>query len=239
MTPARHAGYYGEVNNDGKSRSTPPHPAASTRLLAGLAGSKPPRGDFRSAGRCDETPALAFEEETTILRERDTALINDRIRAREVRTIGEDGAQLGILPTREALRIAQEKGLDLVMVAADAAPPVCKIMDYGRHKFETEKKTREAKKKQHVVSIKELTVSYKIGEHDYQVRLRAIQKFIAEGDKVKVTVRFRGREMQHTELGQQLLMKFANDVKDIAVVERDPKQEGRTLFMILAPKKEK
>jgi len=208
-------------------------------LLARLAGSKPLRGDFRSVGRCDETPALAFEEETTILRERDTALINDRIRAREVRTIGEDGAQLGILPTREALRIAQEKGLDLVMVAADAAPPVCKIMDYGRHKFETEKKTREAKKKQHVVSIKELTVSYKIGEHDYQVRLRAIQKFIAEGDKVKVTVRFRGREMQHTELGQQLLAKFANDVKDIAVVERDPKQEGRTLFMILAPKKEK
>lgn len=182
---------------------------------------------------------FAFEEETTILRERDTALINDRIRAREVRTIGEDGAQLGILPTREALRIAQEKGLDLVMVAADAAPPVCKIMDYGRHKFETEKKTREAKKKQHVVSIKELTVSYKIGQHDYEVRLRAIQKFIAEGDKVKVTVRFRGREMQHTELGQQLLAKFANDVKDIAVVERDPKQEGRTLFMILAPKKEK
>ncbi len=190
-------------------------------------------------GRCREHLPSLFEEETTILRERDTALINDRIRAREVRTIGEDGAQLGILPTREALRIAQEKGLDLVMVAADAAPPVCKIMDYGRHKFETEKKTREAKKKQHVVSIKELTVSYKIGQHDYEVRLRAIQKFIAEGDKVKVTVRFRGREMQHTELGQQLLAKFANDVKDIAVVERDPKQEGRTLFMILAPKKEK
>lgn len=190
-------------------------------------------------GRCEKHLPKLFEEETTILRERDTALINDRIRAREVRTIGEDGAQLGILPTREALRIAQEKGLDLVMVAADAAPPVCKIMDYGRHKFETEKKTREAKKKQHVVSIKELTVSYKIGQHDYEVRLRAIQKFIGEGDKVKVTVRFRGREMQHTDLGQHLLLKFANDVKDIAVIERDPKQEGRTLFLILAPKKEK
>lgn len=185
-------------------------------------------------------PAFCLlEEETAILRERDTTLINDRIRAREVRTIGEDGAQLGILQTREAMRIAQEKGLDLVMVAADAVPPVCKIMDYGRHKFENEKKAREAKKKQHVVSIKELTVSYKIGQHDYEVRLRAIQKFIADGDKVKVTVRFRGREMQHTELGAQLLNKFAGDVKEIAVVEREPKQEGRTLFLILAPKKEK
>jgi len=190
------------------------------------------------AGACTCLSAF-LEEETTILRERDTTLINERIRAREVRTIGEDGAQLGILPTREALRIAQEKGLDLVMVAADAAPPVCKIMDYGRHKFETEKKAKEARKKQHVVSIKELTVSYKIGQHDYEVRLRAIQKFIAEGDKVKVTVRFRGREMQHMELGAQLLGKFAGDVKDIAVIERDPKAEGRTLFLILAPKKEK
>jgi translation initiation factor IF-3 len=175
----------------------------------------------------------------TILKERDTTLINERIRAREVRTIGEDGSQRGILPTREALRIAQDKGLDLVMVAMDASPPVCKIMDYGRHKFETEKKNKEARKKQHVVSIKELTVSYKIGQHDYEVRLRAIQKFIAEGDKVKVTVRFRGREMQHTDLGAQLLQKFAQDVKEIAVIERDPKLEGRTLFLMLAPKKEK
>ncbi len=178
-------------------------------------------------------------EDKAILKERDTTLINERIRAREVRTIGEDGSQLGILPTREALRIAQEKGLDLVMVAIDASPPVCKIMDYGRHKFETEKKNKEARKKQHVVSIKELTVSYKIGQHDYEVRLRAIQKFIADGDKVKVTVRFRGREMQHTDLGAQLLQKFAQDVKDIAVIERDPKLEGRTLFLMLAPKKEK
>jgi translation initiation factor IF-3 len=178
-------------------------------------------------------------EDKAILKERDTTLINERIRAREVRTIAEDGSQLGILPTREALRIAQDKGLDLVMVAMDASPPVCKIMDYGRHKFETEKKNKEARKKQHVVSIKELTVSYKIGQHDYEVRLRAIQKFIADGDKVKVTVRFRGREMQHTDLGAQLLQKFAQDVKDIAVIERDPKLEGRTLFLMLAPKKEK
>lgn len=216
----------------GESRSTPSHPAASPAGLPVRTSVFVPR-----AGGC--TCLCLLEEETAILRERDTTLINDRIRAREVRTIGEDGAQLGILQTREAMRIAQEKGLDLVMVAADAVPPVCKIMDYGRHKFENEKKAREAKKKQHIVSIKELTVSYKIGQHDYEVRLRAIQKFIGEGDKVKVTVRFRGREMQHTELGAQLLHKFAGDVKDIAIIERDPKQEGRTLFLILAPKKEK
>lgn len=123
------------------------------------------------------------------------------------------------------------------MVAVDAQPPVCKIMDYGRHKFETEKKAKEARKRQHTVSLKEVTVSYKIGQHDYEVRLRAIQKFINEGDKVKVTVRFRGREMQHQELGTALLQRFADGVKDIALVERDPKQEGRTLFMILAPRK--
>lgn len=218
------------------SRRKQKHAFSPRGIASVVAGSAPARGSFRAG----VSPALVvFAEETIILRERDTALINERIRAREVRTIAEDGTQLGILLTREALRIAHEKGLDLVMVAADAAPPVCKIMDYGRHKFETEKKAKEAKKKQHVVSIKELTVSYKIGQHDYEVRLRAIQKFIAEGDKVKVTVRFRGREMQHTELGSQLLQKFANDVKEVAVIEREPRQEGRTLFLILAPKKEK
>jgi len=164
-------------------------------------------------------------------------LINERIRAREVRTIDDEGNQLGILPTREALRIAQEKGRDRVMGAADAQPPVCKIRDYGRHKFETEKKAKEARKRQHTVSLKEVTVSYKIGQHDYEVRLRSIQKFITEGDKVKVTVRFRGREMQHQELGTALLSRFADGVKEIALVEREPKQEGRTLFMILAPRK--
>lgn len=175
-------------------------------------------------------------EERAILKE--TAIINERIRARELRTIDDNGEQLGILPTREALRIAQEKNLDLVLVAADANPPVAKIMDYGRHKFETEKKNREARKKQHVVSLKELTLSYKIGEHDYQVRLRSLQKFIKEGDKVKVTIRFRGREVQHSALAAELLMRFVRDVEDIAVLERDPRQEGRTLFIIVAPKKE-
>jgi translation initiation factor IF-3 len=176
-------------------------------------------------------------EETTILKE--TAVINERIRARELRTIDDEGNQLGILPSREALRIAQEKGLDLVLVAPDANPPVAKIMDYGRHKFETEKRSREARKKQHTVTLKELTLSYKIGEHDYQVRLRSLQRFIAEGDKVKVTIRFRGREVQHSNLAAELLLRFAKDVEENAIIEREPKSEGRTLFIILAPKKEK
>ena len=137
------------------------------------------------------------------------------------------------------MRIAHEKGLDLVLVAADANPPVAKIMDYGRHKFETEKKTREARKKQHVVTLNELTLSYKIGEHDYQVRLRSLRKFITEGDKVKVTIRFRGREVQHSALASELLMRFARDIEDIGIIEREPRSEGRTLFIILAPKKEK
>jgi translation initiation factor IF-3 len=178
-----------------------------------------------------------FLEETTI--NKDTAVINEKIRARELRTIDDNGDQLGILAMREALRIAQEKGLDLVLVAADANPPVAKIMDYGRHKFETEKKTREARKKQHVVTLKELTLSYKIGEHDYQVRLRSLRKFITEGDKVKVTIRFRGREVQHSGLAAELLMRFARDIEDIGIIEREPRSEGRTLFIILAPKKEK
>lgn len=135
------------------------------------------------------------------------------------------------------MRIAQEKGLDLVLVAADANPPVCKIMDYGRHKFEQEKKNREARRKQHVVSLKEVTLSYKIGEHDYQVRFRAIQRFLLDGDKVKVTIRFRGREMQHQSLGINVLMRFARELGEYCTIEREPRQEGRTLFLILAPKK--
>ncbi|MBU6427670.1 MAG: translation initiation factor IF-3 [Cyanobacteria bacterium REEB65] len=168
---------------------------------------------------------------------KDQVLLNERIRAREVRTIGDAGEQLGILPLREAIRIANERGLDLVLVAADAQPPVCKIMDYGRHKFETEKKTREARKKQHTSALKEVTLSYKIAEHDYQVRLRKVIDFLQDGDKVKVTIRFRGREMQHQALGSSVLMRFAKDAGDLASVERDPRQEGRTLFLILAPKK--
>lgn len=176
----------------------------------------------------------------TVINQKDTTLLNERIHAREVRVIDVDGGQLGILQTREAMRLAHEQGCDLVCVAPEAKPPVCKIMDYGRHKFEQDKKLHEARKKQHTVSLKELTVSYKIGEHDYQVRLKSIHKFINEGNKVKVTVRFRGREMQHSNLAQALLLKFAADAGEIALIEKDPRQEGRTLYLILSPiKKEK
>ena len=137
----------------------------------------------------------------------------------------------------DANNLAKEKYLDLVMVSPNSEPPVCRIMDYGRHKYELEKKGKEAKKKQHVVNTKELTVSYKIGEHDFQVRVKMIQKFVEHGDKVKMTVRLRGREEQHSNLAVDLLAKFAKEVEDVAVVESPPKFEGRRVIMILGPKK--
>lgn len=181
---------------------------------------------------------IASKEDPAISKDTGTP-INEQIRAREVRTITEDGDQLGVLPLREALRVAREKGLDLVMVSPTAVPPVCRIMDYGRHKYETDKRLREAKKKQHVVEIKELTISYKIGQHDYDTKLRALERFIKDGNKVKMTVRMRGREEQHSGLAVALLRRFADDVGEIAVMEREPKPEGRNVIMILNPKKEK
>ncbi len=141
------------------------------------------------------------------------------------------------MTSKEAFTLAKEKDLDLVMVSPNANPPVCRIMDFGRHKYEQEKKGKEAKKKQHVTDIKELTVSYKIGEHDFQVRVKRIQKFVEHGDKVKMSVRLRGREEQHSNLAVDLLNKFAKSVEDVAIVERSPKLEGRQVIMILGPKK--
>jgi len=164
-------------------------------------------------------------------------LINDQIRVREVRVIAADSSQLGIMMTKDAYALAKEKDLDLVMVSPTANPPVCRIMDFGRHKYEQEKKGKEAKKKQHVTDIKELTVSYKIGEHDFQVRVKRIQKFVEHGDKVKMSVRLRGREEQHSNLAVDLLNKFAKEVEDVAVVERAPKLEGRQVIMVLGPKR--
>ena len=133
--------------------------------------------------------------------------------------------------------MAKEKDLDLVMVSPTAIPPVCRIMDFGRHKYETEKKGKEAKKKQHVTDIKELTESYKIGGHDFMVRVKRIQKFVEHGDKVKMSVRLRGREEQHSNLAVDLLNKFAKEVEEVAIVERAPKLEGRQVIMVLGPKK--
>ena len=164
-------------------------------------------------------------------------LVNEQIKVKEVRVIGADSTQLGIMNTREAFSLAREKDLDLVMVSPTAVPPVCKIMDFGRHRYEQEKKGKEAKKKQHVTDIKELTVSYKIGEHDFQVRVKHIEKFVEHGDKVKMSVRLRGREEQHSHLAINLLNRFAEVVDPVAIVERAPKLEGRQVIMILAPKK--
>ncbi len=158
------------------------------------------------------------------------------IRAKEVRVIDVDGAQIGIMPIREALRLAEEKNLDLVEVAPNASPPVCRIMDFGKFRYEQSKRERENRKKQRVIDVKEIRFSPKIDTHDFQVKVKSAQKFLKDGDKVKVTVRFRGREIIHNELAKDLLLQLAKSVEDIAVIERVPKMEGRSLVMILAPK---
>ncbi|MBN8662326.1 MAG: Translation initiation factor IF-3 [bacterium ADurb.Bin425] len=166
---------------------------------------------------------------------RDLPPLNERIRDREVRLIDEEGNQLGIVPTREALANAREKGLDLLLVQPDANPPVAKILDYGRHKFEQEKKARESKKKQHVQDVKEIKMRYKIEEHDFQVKLKHAQKFLTDGDKIKVLIVLRGREMQHADMAIDLMNRFAEDLKDLGAMDREPKLEGKSVIMILNP----
>ena len=163
--------------------------------------------------------------------------INENIRYPKIRVIDTDGAQLGILTPAEALRLAEEKELDLVLVSDKADPPVCRVMDYGKYKFEQEKKAREAKRKQHTADVKEVKMRYKIEEHDYQVRLKLADRFIKSGDKVKATIRFRGREIQHSNLAEDLLKRMATDLQEIAEVQQAPKKEGRSMMMLLSPKK--
>ncbi|MEJ2286240.1 MAG: translation initiation factor IF-3 [Desulfobacterales bacterium] len=162
--------------------------------------------------------------------------MNRNIRAREVRVIDPDGNQVGVIPTAEALEQAAEFGLDLVEVSPNANPPVCKIMDYGRYRYEQTKKKQEAKKKQSTFQVKEIKVRPKTGEHDLQVKIGHIKKFIGRRDKVKVTVIFRGREITLSKLGMAVLEKIAGETEEIALVEQAPKFEGRTLAMILGPK---
>lgn len=163
--------------------------------------------------------------------------INERIRYPKVRVIDTDGAQLGIMSPREAQRVAEEKELDLVLVSDKADPPVCRIMDYGKYKFEQEKKAREARKKQHTADVKEVKMRYKIEDHDYQVRVSQAERFLKSGDKVKATVTFRGREIQHVDLAEELLKRMLDDLKDLAEVQQAPKREGRNMMMMLSPKK--
>ncbi len=170
-------------------------------------------------------------------RQRDLPQINERIRYPKIRAIDTDGSQLGIMSPEDALRIAETKELDLVLVSDKADPPVCRIMNYGKYKFEQEKKAREDRKKQHTADVKEVKMRYKIEEHDYQVRVSQAERFIKSGDKVKATVTFRGREIQHSDLAEDLLKRMATDLEGIAEVQQYPKREGRNMMMLLSPKK--
>lgn len=163
---------------------------------------------------------------------------NELIRARELRVIGPEGEQLGILSRNDALAAAKEAGMDLVEVASTAEPPVCRIMDYGKFKYETQKKKQEAKKRQTVVQIKEIKVRPKTDDHDYETKVRHIRRFIEEGDRCKVTVFFRGREIVHKDRGLSILERVVQDTLDIAKVDQEPRAEGRTLQMLLVPKKQ-
>ena len=156
-----------------------------------------------------------------------------------MRVIGADGEQLGIISLQEALAAAESQQLDLVEVSPSAVPPVCRIMDYGKFKYQQSKKQQEAKKKQVQVQLKEVKLRPKTDEHDMQFKIKHVRRFIEEGNKAKVTLVFRGREITHTELGQKALDKFATELEDIAIIEVRPKMEGRSLFMIVAPKKDK
>lgn len=162
---------------------------------------------------------------------------NESIRAREVRVIGAEGDQLGILPRSEAISLAREAGMDLVEVAATSDPPVCRIMDYGKFKYEQQKKKAEAKKRQSVVQIKEIKVRPKTDDHDYETKLRHVRRFLEDGDRCKVTVFFRGREIVHKDRGLAILDRMVQDLNEIAKMEQEPRAEGRTLQMLLVPKK--
>ncbi len=169
-------------------------------------------------------------------REQSGPRINDAIRVREVRLIDENGENVGVVSRNDAMDRAVEAGLDLVEISPDADPPVCKIMDYGKYKFEQQKKANEARKKQKIVEIKEIKMRPAIDDHDYDVKLRAIKRFFEDGDKVKVTLRFRGREMAHQELGMAVLQRVKAEVEGIAKVESEPRLEGRQMVMVLAPR---
>ena len=163
--------------------------------------------------------------------------MNDRIRAREVRVIDDEGQQLGIMPPYEAIRKAREKNLDLVEISPTAQPPVCRIMDYGKFLYQQEKKEREAKKHQKTITVKEVKFRINVDDHDYETKKNHVLRFLGEGDKVKATIFFRGREMTRTSLGRQILERLIKDVEPDSIVEFRPRQEGNTLHAILAPKK--
>ncbi|MEQ6375703.1 translation initiation factor IF-3 [Bacillaceae bacterium S4-13-58] len=165
--------------------------------------------------------------------------VNENIRAREVRLIDVNGEQLGVKSRQEALDLAQTANLDLVMVAPNAKPPVCRIMDFGKYRYEQQKKDKEARKNQKIINIKEVRLSPNIEEHDFNTKLRNARKFLEKGDKVKASIRFRGRAITHKEIGQEVLERLAKECEDLCTVETKPKMEGRSMFIMLAPRNEK
>jgi translation initiation factor IF-3 len=163
-------------------------------------------------------------------------MINEEIRDREVRLIDQNGEQLGVMLTRQAMELAEERQLDLVKIAPQAKPPVCKLMDYGKYRFEQSKREREIRKNQKIITLKEVRLSATIDEHDVDVKFRNAVKFLEEGDKVKVNIRFRGRQITHSEIGLKVMRDFAERIKEYAIVERQPLIEGRNMIMILTPR---
>lgn len=170
---------------------------------------------------------------------KDTAQINEGIKVKEFLLISQNGEQLGIKTKSEAIQIASRLSLDVVIVAPNAKTPVAKIMDYGKFKFEQQKKDKEARKKQKTVTVKEIRLSPTIDKHDFETKLKNAKKFLAKEDKVKVSIRFKGRAITHKEIGQKVLEQFSNEASEVATVEQKPKMDGRSMFLVLAPKKEK
>jgi translation initiation factor IF-3 len=169
--------------------------------------------------------------------ERDETRINERIRVPEVRLIGDDGKQIGVVPTPEALSYAQERDLDLVEVAADSRPPVCRVLDYSKYKYEQEQKAKAARRHQKQVNVREIKLRPKIATNDYETKKNHVVRFLKGEDRVKVTIMFRGREQSHPERGERLLMRLAEDVAELGIVEQHPQQDGRNMTMLLAPTK--
>jgi translation initiation factor IF-3 len=189
-----------------------------------------------SAQQQEEMRAIRRPIRTAQPATKDGPRINEEIRVREVQLIDQTGHNIGSVDIQAALQQAQEAGLDLVEIAPNSSPPVCKILDYGKYKYQAQKKAAEARKKQKIVEVKEIKLRPMIDDHDYDVKMRSMQRFFEEGDKVKVTLRFRGREMAHQELGYQLLNRVKDDTLKIAKVEQEPRFEGRQVVMVLAPR---
>lgn len=195
-----------------------------------------PRLDCRRAINHQRTTTIARRPHNAPPQRETGPRINDRIRAPEIRLIGADGENVGVVTPARAMQMAEEAGLDLVEISPTAVPPVCKIMDFGKFKYETQKREAEARKKQKIIEIKEIKFRPGTDTHDYDVKMRSVVKFLEEGDKVKVTLRFRGREMAHQELGLELLKRVEADVAEIGKIESFPKLEGRQMVMMVAPK---